>query len=109
MERVHFFLLWVEVILDDLYKNVDEAGVVDLVEVTVVETFVLVFQLDLSQQEVVLDVLLQHLLREISFQFVSDDLCDLLQNFEEISDDYLFSAHGEADFFLDGGDVCAGE
>jgi hypothetical protein len=43
-----------------------------------VEAFVLVLQLDLPEQEVVLDVLLQHLLRKVGLQLVANDESDLL-------------------------------
>jgi hypothetical protein len=43
-----------------------------------VEAFVLVLQLDLPEQEVVLDVLLQHLLRKVRLQLVANDESDLL-------------------------------
>ena len=78
VQRVHFLLLRIKVVLDDLHKHVDQTGVIDLIQISMVEAFVLVLQLDLPQQEVVLDVLLQHLLRKVRLQLVANDESDLL-------------------------------
>lgn len=78
MQRVHFLLLGIKVVLDDLHKHVDQTGVIDLIQISMVEAFVLVLQLDLPEQEVVLDVLLQHLLRKVRLQLVANDESDLL-------------------------------
>jgi len=78
VQRVHFLLLRIKVVLDDLHKHVDQTGVIDLIQISMVEAFVLVLQLDLPEQEVVLDVLLQHLLRKVRLQLVANDESDLL-------------------------------
>jgi hypothetical protein len=101
--------LRVEFVLDDFDEDVDDAAVVDLLQVAVVQTLLLRFQFYLPQQEIVLYVLLQHLLREVGLEFVPDDLRDAFEDLDEFRYDDGPAAHGEAYLLLDGGDVAAVE
>lgn len=74
-----------------------------------IQSFVLVFELDLPQEKVVLDVLLEHLLREVGLELVADDEGDLLKDLEEVSDHDLLATHGQADLLLYGGHIAARE
>lgn len=109
VQGIDLFDFWIQVVLDDFHEHVDEAAVVDLVQIAVVQPFVLVLEFDLAEEEVVLYVLFEHGLGEVGLEFVPDDLGDFLEDLEEVSHHDLLPPHGQPDLLLDGGHIAAGQ
>lgn len=109
VEGVNFLDFGAQLILHDFSKDIDDAVVIDLLEISVVHALLLLLELHLPQQEIVLDVLFEHLLRQVCLELVLNDPRYLLEDTDELRHHDLLAAHCQPDFFLYRGNVSTGD